>query len=388
MGIACIIVVVLVGAALLVALLFRKSKPQVIAPKMGPELERIVAQVPALQEGFLPVPWLRSRHAQTIVGSSSRMRIPVTFRRELFRLEDGGQVGLDWLEPEPAADDTPVLVVIHGVNGGSRERYIQHYLVNVRKAFDCRCVVMVLRGLGGVPLTSPRPYNAGDTGDIRAVVKAIHTRYPKAPLLGAGFSLGANVMAKYVGEEGEKCVLHSVICVSCPFDLQRTTDYLEAPGLLNRRYTENMGRGLVRCAKKNAEMLAKAPKADIKLICTSRTSDEFTDHAARMFFGFSGSKEYYQRLSSLPVIHNTAVPTLYINAVDDPMVGPAVIEEARAELKDNSSTVLVVTPCGGHLGFVEARGMNPMRWAKNADSWIDRVAPQFYKASLSEKQHY
>ena len=383
MGVVCI-VVVLVGAALLVALLFRKSKPQVIAPKMGPELERIVAQVPALQEGFLPVPWLRSRHAQTIVGSSYRKKIPVSFRRELFRLEDGGQVGLDWLEPEPAADDTPVLVVVHGVNGGSRERYIQHYIVNVRKAFECRCVVMVMRGLGGVPMTTPRCYNAGYTGDIRAVVQELHARYPKAPLLGAGFSLGANVMAKYVGEEGDKCVLRSVICVSCPFDLQRSTDYLEGPGTMNRRYTENMARGLVRFARKNAEMLAKAPNADIELICTSRTSDEFIDHASRMFFGFSGSKEYCQRLSSLPFIHNTAVPTLYINAVDDPMTGPFVIDEARAELKDNSSAALVVSPCGGHLGFVEARGMNPMRWAKNADSWIDRVAPQFYKASLSE----
>ena len=190
------------------------------------------------------------------------------------------------------------------------------------------------------------------------------------------------IMAKYVGEEGDKCLFRSVVCVSCPFDLQLATDYLEAPGMMNKRYTENMARGLVRFAKKNAEMLSKAPNADIDIICTSKTSDQFTDHAAKMFFGYSGSREYYKILSSLPVIHNTAVPTLYINSVDDPMIGPAFIEKARAELKDNENTALVITSCGGHLGFIEARGMNPSRWTKNGDSWIDRVGPQFYKASL------
>ena len=306
----------------------------------------------------------------------------MTFRRELFKLEDGGQVGLDWLEPEPESAETPILVVIHGVNGGSRERYIQHYLVNVRKAFECRCVVMVLRGLGGVPMTNPYSYTAGSTEDIRAVVIDIHKRYPNAPLIGAGFSMGANIMAKYVGEEGEKCLFRSVICVSCPFDLQAAADYMEKPGMMNRRYSENMARGHVRFVKKNIDAVSKCPNIDIDLICSSRTNREYIDHAARMYFGLSGSKEYYKIYSSLPVIHNTAVPTLYINSNDDPMIGSLVIEEARKELKDNANTALVVSPCGGHLGFIEARGFNPSRWSKNGDSWIDRVAPQFYKASL------
>ena len=165
--------------------------------------------------------------------------------------------GLDFTPPhdEDVSDDAPIIVVTHGLTGGSQMITTRRHLCTdtdsrlprvvckgdlsarsyskIRRwfRFQGRCRQLswmqeylhhiTQHGLliyfigAGVPVTSPQLYSAGHTEDYRAAMLYIRTKYPKAPLLGIGFSLGANVITRYVAEEGDKCRLVSAVALGC-----------------------------------------------------------------------------------------------------------------------------------------------------------------------------
>lgn len=127
-----------------------------------------------------------------------------------------------------SADTTPILIVLHGLTGGSHELYLRaliHPVVDSSIGFSA-CVINA-RGCAMSKITSEQLFNAKFTEDIRLVVKHFRKVYPKRPLFAVGFSLGANILTNYLGEEGEGCELTAAAVVSNPWNLEVTNHNLE-----------------------------------------------------------------------------------------------------------------------------------------------------------------
>lgn len=361
-----------------------RSYPKLyISSNADPKLLEVVNSVKAINEGFRPVPWLWNTHAQTIATSMVRRTLDPPYRRELYQLEDGGQVALDWLTTADSLDPSaPVLLLLHGLTGGSQESYIQHFMYEVLAAVECRPVVMVNRGLGGVELKTWTPYNAGRTDDIRAVVPEIRRRFPDAPIIAAGFSLGANILACYLGQEKENCLISAAVCVSCPFNLRTSSDFIES-SVVGRMYSSHMTKGLLRFTRTNEAMLRTCPhNVDFEKIYRSKCLKDYDENGTAKIFGLSCANEYYRKYSSMQFLSGIAVPTMFISSTDDPVCGDKVVAEAGNTLFENPFAVVVASSRGGHVGFLEARDGNVLKWLQASDSWSDRAGAEFFANCL------
>ena len=379
----CLVVAVIVWALTLTLVNLKSRLKLYISRAADPRLLDVVAHTKALSEGFRPVPWLWNTHAQTVATSFVRKTLDLPYRRELFPLEDGGQVALDWLTTADSLDPSvPVLLLFHGLTGGSQESYIQHFMQEVMSEAECRPVVMINRGLGGVKLKTWLPYNAGRTDDIRAVVAEVHRRFPEAPLIAAGFSLGANLLACYLGQEKENCLLSAAVCVSCPFNLRSSSDFIES-SLIGRVYSRHMTKGLLRFTETNEEMLRMCPhRVDFEKVYQAKCLKDYDENATSKIFGLPCANDYYEKYSSLQFVKTIAVPTLFISSVDDPVCGDKVVKEAANTLFENPFTVVAASSRGGHVGFIEARDGNVLKWVKANDSWADRTGAEFFANCL------
>ena len=181
----------------------------------------------------------------------------VDWKREMLQISDNGIIALDWLDTPAAKElkpEAPILVVCHGMNGGSRESYVKAIATFGLKN-GWRPVVIISRGAAGTTLATPRPYNAGTffgliilltvgiTMDIRESLAHMAQLYPQAACKFAiGYSLGANALTRFCGEEGENCPLKAAVVVSNPLDLVASQDYLIST-FVGRYYDKMMANG-------------------------------------------------------------------------------------------------------------------------------------------------
>jgi predicted alpha/beta-fold hydrolase len=191
-------------------------------------------------EAVLVPSWLTSNaHVATAVGFT---RLTPRFRyseRQEVLLADGGTVGLDWLHRtgDPRA---PVLVLIHGLNGSSDDAYIRwmaHLAVRPEHGRPIwRVAAYLMRGCGSLRLTSTRGYSAADPEDLAAALQAVKERYPEAPIAAAGFSLGGNLLVKYLAFAGANTPLTAAASISNPFAL-RVDGGVHKPDMVSSLYS-------------------------------------------------------------------------------------------------------------------------------------------------------
>jgi len=410
-------IVAIIGLYALWWYLFDYSKVKIVFSEQAPDdFKAMLNNCKVVKNGFRPILLAPEKVSQTIGVAIKRSRPKITIDRELLALDDGGQVGLDWFKlssydhtkiqrnirdlsrrgifvtlPENE-DDRPVCVIVHGVNGGSNENYIRHFghaLMLDPMMRGCRVVVMVCRGLCGVPMTTPRPYNAGYTEDLRVSIKHIHERFPNAPLLLAGFSLGANLVCRYICEEkGNKSVL-AALSVNNPFDLQASTIDMETQqGFIGRYFSANIAKGLIRYTRKNEEAFRKSPyKLDFNAIYSAKLCSEFDEHGSSKMFGLAHNTDYYREYSSLPMlrelINEVETPLLFISTKNDPMCTDKA-RNASQELILNAGPKarvgLAMADNGGHLGFLETTSYADMFSFEH--SWVDRAGCDYFSSAL------
>ncbi|KAH7916065.1 AB-hydrolase YheT [Hygrophoropsis aurantiaca] len=352
----------------------------------------VTRRCPSLFSQFYPAWWLSNGHLQTlycVLGDFSK-RDAVVYKRTYIRLRDGGTLGLDFVATENSTiqSDTPIIVVMHGLTGGSYESYVRAILAPAcssvqQGGLGYRAVVINFRGCAGVPITSPQLYSAGHTDDLRQALFYISHRYPKAPLLGLSFSLGANVMTRYVAEEGEHCRLRSACVLACPWNLTANTTKLLSTYIGRHIYSQGMGRNLVNLLKRHVASLAqnaehpvaKAAIATVKL--DKPTVDSFDESFTRIAGGssppwpFDSAYDYYEYASSHKVLGDVRIPFLAINAADDP-----VVQDVPMDASGNEWIVMALTPNGGHLGWFEAdEGWGQVR------RWIRQPVMEWLRAT-------
>ncbi|CAK9026943.1 Embryogenesis-associated protein EMB8 [Durusdinium trenchii] len=212
--------------------------------KNHPVLFKWMAKSKVLREGYRPPAWW-SIGSQFLVGSlhtvyhhiARNIVSPVEqvcYDRELFKLECGATVGLDWamkvgdLEAPCRHDSSkPIVFLHHGLAGCSRSHYVQSIIAQLLEHNAFRVVVMVARGCGGVPLTTPYGFTAAGYDDMRQVAEHLRSENPDAKMYAVGYSLGAGLLANYLGRSSTDCVFSGAVVVSPCWDFHKTTPYFE-----------------------------------------------------------------------------------------------------------------------------------------------------------------
>ncbi len=315
------------------------------------------------QAPFRPAWWLPGPHLQTLWPYLFRPSRSVTLRRERLELPDGDFLDLDWTSQ---SDANGLVLVLHGLEGSSRSAYIQRLLQQLDR-FGLQGVVMHFRGCSGEPNRLARGYHAGDTADLTHVVQHILRRSPQRPLAAIGYSLGANVLLKWLGETSTRNPLACAVAVSVPFELGAAADRLENG--FSRLYQQSLLRTLRRSvARKYARCDMPIPQDVVDGASSLR---DFDDRFTAPLHGFSDAEDYYTRSSCRPWLPHIRRPTLIVHAADDPFLRTQAIP-SREELP--TEVELQLTCTGGHVGF--ASGDIPGRakdWlGVHTASWLAR----------------
>ncbi len=324
------------------------------------------------ESAFKPAWWLHNPHCQTLWPHLLRFTPPLKTQHERLELPDGDFVDLNWtLTPDSSIDSlrpSPIIIVLHGLQGSVRSQYASG-LLRAIEGMGWRGVFMHFRGCSGEPNRLARCYHAGETEDLAALVATLRRREPYAPLAAVGFSLGGNVLLKWLGELGARAPLQAAVAVSVPFDLANTVQRLEQG--FSRIYQERLLLALGKATRQKFTRIA-APEnlGDLRRL---RSMREYDDKVTAPLHGFTDATDYYTRSSSRQYLKAIRVPTLILHAADDPFMTPQAIP-ATEELSD--STRMELSRHGGHLGFVGGR--YPWR----PDYWLDKRVPEFLRAVL------
>ncbi|KAG1501442.1 hypothetical protein G6F53_011079 [Rhizopus delemar] len=308
-------------------------------------------------------PYLFNGHLQTAYAAYynySPTVKEVTYERELIETSDGGSIALDWTHPL-TDEQVPTLVVLHGLTGGSHESYIRSLLeVLVHPPFNFRAVVMNSRGCANSEIKTPQMYNGAYTDDLRLALTHIQKKLGvQTPLVAIGFSLGSNVLVKYLGEEGDKTPFKAAISVANPFDFRGSMDRLEDSYFGKTIYSPTMANNLRNLFSKHMDVLEKGGKVNREQVMAARTIREFDDACTRKMFGYTTVNNYYRDASSCRFIEFVKIPLLCLNALDDPIAHSSCIP--YDEIKCNPNVVLATTDQGGHIGWFE-HVTRPTRW--------------------------
>jgi predicted alpha/beta-fold hydrolase len=304
--------------------------------------------------------------------------------REVLETPDGDELVVDRIEG-PAA--SPILVVLHGLEGSSFSGYVQQLLAVARRR-GWRGAAMNFRSCARdpgrpnrmLPNRRPRLYHSGETEDLGFLLRTLSRREPGAPLLAAGVSLGGNVLLKWLGENPDQRLLRAAAAISTPYDLAAGARHLERG--FGRVYTAGLLRTLRRKAVETARRFPEAAaRIDAARAGSARTFWEFDDAATAPLHGFTGADDYYRRSSSLRFLPAIGTPVLGVSALDDPFLPAEVVRRAREAA--SSSVRFAITDRGGHAGFVAGPGpWKPSFWAgETAIEWLGReirreIAPQ------------
>jgi predicted alpha/beta-fold hydrolase len=296
--------------------------------------------------------WLADPHLQTIYGATLATAPRIDFRRERWDTPDDDFVDVDFVDG-PA--NAPWVHLYHGLEGSSRSPYARMLMSFVR-ARGWRGSVFNFRGCSGEPNRLARAYHSGDSAEIDWSVRRIAERAGVAPLHVAGVSLGGNALAKWLGEEGSGAAFVArAAVISAPLDLMAAGD------ALGRGFARVYARHFLSTLKRAAiARLARHPGIyDAAAVHRARSLRDFDNVVTAPLHGFRDTDDYWTRASSKPVLKSIRVPTLILNARDDPFL-PAVALPTQDEVSD--AVILEQPAHGGHVGFVQGPFPGRIDW--------------------------
>jgi predicted alpha/beta-fold hydrolase len=267
-------------------------------------------------------------------------------------------------------------VVVHGLEGSAQSSYV---LETCRALAErgIRSVAMNFRSCSGEPNLTARFYHAGDTGDLSHLLGLLAGRFPRATLLGVGFSLGANMLLKYLGERGDASSIRAAAAVSVPFELGAGADKLWR-SFMGRAYTKHFVGRLVGKYRLKQEVRGalEGPPLDEQRILAARSFREFDDALTARLHGFRDAEDYYTSSSSARFLHAIRVPTLLVQALDDPFVDESALPHQAIDANPMLRKVFVAH--GGHVGFIAGPPHRPWFWAEREAArfqWMQTRGP-------------
>lgn len=312
---------------------------------------------------FRPAWWLRNAHLQTLWPSLIRRRPELHLKSERIELEDGDFIDLAWAPPARG----PVVLVIHGLEGSLDSHYARPTLAALHGA-GFQAVFMHLRGCSGEPNRLDRSYHSGASEDLAAVLE--HVAAGPAPVWAAvGFSLGGNLLLKYLGEQGAAAKLQAAMAISVPFRLADCSRKLERG--CSRLYRNHLMKRLRRSYLRRFSGRPSPLRVDVARL---RDFFQFDDQVTAPLNGFSGAEDYYQRCSSRHYLSGIQINTLILHALDDPFMYPHTLPTLD-EL--GPGVELEVAAKGGHVGFIAGHVPGRARY------WLDQRILAYMQAQAT-----
>lgn len=305
--------------------------------------------MPLIASLYSPPAWLRHRHIATILPSLIPAPRAAWTRHERLELPDGDFIDLAWRQQaRPASRDTPLpalAILSHGLEGGLQASYIRG-MTHTLAAAGWDVLAWNYRSCGGTPNRLLRSYHSGESGDLRLLIEHAARTYSNIVLI--GFSLGGNITLKYAGEARPHPAVRASCAISAPVDLASSARALDhRPG--NRLYLHRFLKTLL--AKAGAKSQQFPGSIDSARLASIRTFRDFDEFVTAPLHGFADAEDYWSRASALPHLSNLCIPSLLVNALDDPLLDmpsyPVAIAAANPHFH-------LETPAhGGHVGFME-----------------------------------
>ncbi|MBV8045638.1 MAG: alpha/beta fold hydrolase [Paludibacterium sp.] len=297
--------------------------------------------------------WLPGGHAQTIWPALMLRPPRPAYRRELWPTPDGGEIALDFVDGQ---DGAPLVVLFHGLEGSSDSHYARALMHAVARR-GWHGVVPHFRGCGGVDNLLPRAYHAGDAAEIRWILQRLAERHPC--LYAAGVSLGGSMLLNYLAEDGAQAAPRAAAAISVPLDLTAASTRLDrgfGKHVYTRMFMSTLKTKALNQLRHHPHLFA------VDTVRRARTFAEFDHWVTAPMHGFGSARDYWREASSKQRLHRIAIPTLVLNAKNDPFL-PA------SALPDHSQA----GPCvelefpqhGGHVGFVTGRFPGRLDWLPN-----------------------
>lgn len=318
-----------------------------------------------MKQPFKPAWWLNNRHSQTLWPTLCRRDIKnIHLQRERLELPDGDFIDLEW----SGNGNGPVVLILPGFEGSINSPYAKGLLLSINQN-GWRGVLMNFRGCSGEPNRLSRSYHSGETTDLNTVVNILHQREPNIDLAVIGVSVGGNMLLKWLGETGQKNLITAAVAISVPFELQKTVRRIHQG--FSRVYEKH----LLRCALKRLSVkFQRIPgPIDVSGLHAIHSMQDFDDKITAPLHGFIDGKDYYLKSSSRQFLSGINVPTLLIQAKDDPFL---TIDTLPKKDELPSCVKLEVTEGGGHVGFVTGK----FPW--QAEYWLEQRIPLFLREYL------
>jgi len=316
--------------------------------------------MPQLNSNYTPPILFRNGHFATIYSGIIRSVNGVVQKRERLILSDGDFMDLDW--SDSSTPTKKLVVLLHGLEGDAQRPYITGSAKILNQNGYDACAVNY-RGCSGEPNKMYRSYHSGATEDLIEVLDHILNTRDYSEIYLKGFSLGGNLLLKYLGEGNDiPDELKGAVAVSVPCNLHDSCKQLLSTKniMYAIRFKGNL---LGKLREKQQLFPGKISDADIKRIKTLKDFDNVYTSQAH---NFKDALDYYEQCSSLQFLPNIKVPSLIINAKDDSFLGP---ECYPVKETDNNSKLYLETPnYGGHVGF----------WGKNNITYTEKQALSFF----------
>ncbi len=315
---------------------------------------------------YAPPWWLPGGDSQTIYARSLARRYKIHYRRERWETPDGDFIDLDWTDS--SGDDGKLLVLFHGLEGCSRSHYALSLMAMAQQR-GWRGVVPHFRGCSGELNRLPRAYHSGDSAEIDWILRRLKAANRHSEVYAVGVSLGGNMLLKWLGEanSGAGAVIERAVAISAPVDLHAAASVLDfghRKAIYTRRFLRALRKKVL--AKIDSHRLDIDPAA-VRQCSTFRAID---DIYTAPIHGFKDADDYWTKSSSKPWLKQIQIPTLLINARNDPFL-PASALPHDGEVSD--SVTLDFPNVGGHVGFVS--GSFP-----GSSDWLPQNMFQFFTA--------
>lgn len=299
------------------------------------------------RSAFRPAWWLPGPHLQTLYPSLFRKRKAPALTRERFELADGDFIDIDWTQQ---ADAMRVLI-LHGLEGSLESHYTGGLLSALERA-GYSAGLMYFRGRSGEPNRLPRSYHSGDTGDLEEIMQRLTRRHGNSKIAVVGYSLGGNVLLKWLGEKGDRAGATTAIAISVPLDLHLAA--LKLGSGLSRIYQRHLLKKLRRSVTAKAAL--RTPPFPLDDLHELNTFHKFDNEITAPLHGFRDVDDYYAKSSSKQFLKSIRIPTLLLQAIDDPFLPASALPDSDAL---SPSVTLELSAHGGHVGFIS--GSNPLQ---------------------------
>ncbi len=316
---------------------------------------KIIVGLPYTMPAFVstaysPPHWLINGHLETIYPALLRKvrNVPLVQRRRIST-PDGDFLDLDLM----AQGSNKLVVIQHGLEGSSQRAY----MVGMGKIFfenGFDACLWNFRGCSEEINNQPIFYHSGATYDLDTVILALESGYEEIYLV--GFSLGGNLTLKFLGEKPHSLKIKKAVVVSVPMDLSAAADNLRKPKcyLYEKRFLRNLQKKVVTKSKKTHSFL------DLKVLDRVKTLRDFDEAVTAPLHGFASASDYYQKCSSVFFLKGITVPTLIINALNDPLLTPECLDQQLTE--NHPNVTMELTQFGGHVGFSDFQ--SPYYWSE------------------------